>query len=179
MSAAPGAAPSYRSSAASVESSRKGEPGSQRRSTRSRGSSLPRAVCRSRALSPPPPAARASRSRSSPTRRRCSASLRSNSALPGWAWEVSPALMLAISRSAQSQRTRYGCFFAPRSWAALARQRDQGLATVDPVADRDQDLGDLAVARALDRELHLHRLEHDQDLAFLHARSGLRAHVDH
>ena len=51
---APGASPSYMPCAASGESSRNGAPGSSRRSTRSRGSSLPRDVCRARAFSPPP-----------------------------------------------------------------------------------------------------------------------------
>src|SRR3546814_8483703 len=44
--------------------SRKGEPGSSSRSTRSRGSSLPRLVCRSRDFALPPSAASATRARS-------------------------------------------------------------------------------------------------------------------
>src|SRR5690348_6768463 len=57
---AAGAAPSYMPCAASGESSRNGEPGSSSARMRSRDSSLPRAVCFSRALSPPPAAARSS-----------------------------------------------------------------------------------------------------------------------
>ena len=47
----------YMPMAASGESSRNGVPGSSRLCTRSRGSSLPRAVCLARAASPPPMAA--------------------------------------------------------------------------------------------------------------------------
>ncbi len=49
-----GAASSYMPCAASGDSSRKGVPGSSSICTRSRGSSLPRAVCLARAASPPP-----------------------------------------------------------------------------------------------------------------------------
>ena len=51
---APGTSPWYRSHAASWPISRNGEPGSSNRSTRSRGSSLPRATWRSRCFSLPP-----------------------------------------------------------------------------------------------------------------------------
>ena len=51
--------PSYMPFAASGDSSRNGEPGSSSRSTRSRGSSLPRSVWRLRLFSSPPSAARA------------------------------------------------------------------------------------------------------------------------
>src|SRR4051794_31578921 len=64
---APGASPSYIPCAASGESSRNGAPLSSSRSTRSRGSSLPREVWRSRARSPPPIRTRASCSRRSAT----------------------------------------------------------------------------------------------------------------
>ncbi len=57
---APGHSSSYMPSAASGATSRKGLPGSSRPSTRSRGSSLPRLTCRSRARSGPPSAAAAS-----------------------------------------------------------------------------------------------------------------------
>ncbi|CAM5668653.1 hypothetical protein SALBM311S_12139 [Streptomyces alboniger] len=50
MTPAAGACPSYIPSAARGASLRKGEPGSRRVSTRSRGSSFPRAVRRARAL---------------------------------------------------------------------------------------------------------------------------------
>ena len=63
--------------------------------------------------------------------------------------------------------------------ASLARQLDQGLAAIHLVADGDQDLGDLPVARALDRELHLHRLEHDQDVALGDRGAGVGADLDH
>src|SRR3954470_22578519 len=62
---AAGTASSYSSHPASGESSRNGEPGSSRRSTRSRTSILPRSVCRARARSSPPRRTSASRSRSS------------------------------------------------------------------------------------------------------------------
>jgi len=61
---AAGASESYMPCALSCQSSRKGEPGSSRRSTRSRGKSLPRATCRSRMRSGPPSAALATVSRS-------------------------------------------------------------------------------------------------------------------
>src|SRR4051812_39335016 len=62
---AAGTTSSYSSYPASGESSRNGEPGSSRRSTRSRTSILPRSVCRARARSSPPRRTSASRSRSS------------------------------------------------------------------------------------------------------------------
>ena len=68
MMPAPGASSSYMPSAASGDSSRNGEAGSSSPATRSRGSSLPRAVCRSLARCGPPRAATASRSLSSPAR---------------------------------------------------------------------------------------------------------------
>src|ERR1700743_3825413 len=49
--------PSYILFAASGDSSRNGEPGSSRCSTRARGRSLPRSVCRLRERSSPPSAA--------------------------------------------------------------------------------------------------------------------------
>src|SRR4051812_25373424 len=62
---AAGTTSSYSSYPASGESSRNGEPGSSRRSTRSRTSIFPRSVCRTRARSSPPRRTSASRSRSS------------------------------------------------------------------------------------------------------------------
>ena len=59
-----------------ADSSRNGEPGSSRASTRSRGSSLPRSTCRCRARSGPPSRAVASRSRSSSTSAVCALTLR-------------------------------------------------------------------------------------------------------
>src|SRR5436190_23593218 len=59
--------PSYILLAASGDSSRNGEPGSIRRSTRSRGNSLPRWVCLFLLFSSPPSAARAIFSFSSAT----------------------------------------------------------------------------------------------------------------
>src|SRR6185312_10939088 len=76
MSPAAGAASSYIPCAASGDSSRNGEPGSSRARMRSRGSSLPRATCFSRALAPPPSAVRARAAFSS------SVSLRRWAALP-------------------------------------------------------------------------------------------------
>ena len=55
----------YRSWPASGESSRKGEPGSRRASTRCRASILPRAVCSARARGPPPSCATAVAERTS------------------------------------------------------------------------------------------------------------------
>ena len=72
MIPAPGHSSSYMPSAASGATSRSGLPGSSRSSTRSRGSSLPRATWRSRARSGPPSAALASLSRSCSTSARCS-----------------------------------------------------------------------------------------------------------
>jgi hypothetical protein len=54
MMPAAGTAPSYMFHAASCDSSRNGEPTSSKRRMRSRGSSLPRLRCFSRAASPPP-----------------------------------------------------------------------------------------------------------------------------
>src|SRR5215207_6752653 len=65
ISPAPWMSSSYMPCAASGPSSRKGEPGSTRRSTRSRGRSLPRARCRSRARFGPPFATAARRRASS------------------------------------------------------------------------------------------------------------------
>src|SRR2546426_2522519 len=67
MMPALGALSSYMPNAASCESSRKGEPGSSSRRRRSRGSSLPRARCFSRAASSPPWAARSTLARRSVT----------------------------------------------------------------------------------------------------------------
>src|SRR5262245_37758825 len=64
---AEGAAPSYTSHAARAFSSRNVEPGSTSRSMRSRAVSFPRERCRSTALSPPPRATAAVRSRNSAT----------------------------------------------------------------------------------------------------------------
>src|SRR4051794_32114021 len=62
------------------ESSRKGEPWSRRAWTRSRGSSLPRPRCRSRAALPPPCSTSARRAFRSATRPRIACALRANSA---------------------------------------------------------------------------------------------------
>src|ERR1700688_3818448 len=66
--------------AASAENSRNGEPGSTRRSMRSRATSLPRLRCRSTAIGPPPPRARARCSRKSSTSAAMAFALRSKSA---------------------------------------------------------------------------------------------------
>ena len=69
---APGASPSCIPKAASWPISRKGEPISSSRSTRWRGSSLPRATCRARVDSGPPKAAAVTRSRNSAAKPRLS-----------------------------------------------------------------------------------------------------------
>ena len=79
MMPAPWMSFAYMSSAASGDSSRNGEPGSISRSTRSRGSSLPRATWRSRCLSGPPAAASARLAASSATSARMAAALALNS----------------------------------------------------------------------------------------------------
>ncbi len=67
ISPAAGTSPPYMPCAASGPSSRKGEPGSSRASTRSRGSILPRSRWRTRAAGPPPSRARATVARRSST----------------------------------------------------------------------------------------------------------------
>src|SRR5690348_2161421 len=90
MSPAAGAASSYMPCAANGDSSRNGEPGSSRARMRSRGSSLPRATCFSRAFSPPPSAVRASWVFNS------SVSLRRFAALPR---KASLLLSMAVERT--------------------------------------------------------------------------------
>src|SRR5256885_2591565 len=85
---APGAWPSYRSHAASAESSRKPVSGSRSRSIRSRAVSFPRERCFSSAASPPPRATSAVRSRSSAT----SSSIRARRRASGEACEVRTAI---------------------------------------------------------------------------------------
>ncbi len=82
MRPAPWIASSYMPSAASGDSSRNGVPGSMSRSTRSRGSSLPRPAWRSRALAGPPMAASARRSFNSADSALTCAALVRNSRLP-------------------------------------------------------------------------------------------------
>ena len=79
MMPAPWMSSLYRPSAASADSSRNGEPGSISRSTRSRGSSLPREACRSLSFSGPPAAASARFSARSATSARMAAALALNS----------------------------------------------------------------------------------------------------
>src|SRR5574337_62687 len=83
ISPAQGAASRYMPCAASGAISRNGVPGSSSMRTRSRGRSLPRAVCLARAASPPPAAARSICSRRSSTSARIAAALAWNSALRG------------------------------------------------------------------------------------------------
>src|SRR5687768_9913914 len=83
MTPAPGASSSYIPVAASADSSRKGLPGSSSASTRSRGSSLPRATCRSRLFAGPPSRTVSSRSRRSAASPRLTSALRANASLPG------------------------------------------------------------------------------------------------
>ncbi len=83
-------------------------PGSHRRSTRSRASSLPRATCRSRASSPPPARARARRCSSSSISARCSSrSLRADQRLIAGADRHQRLLELdAVARHAAPARRR-------------------------------------------------------------------------
>src|ERR1700722_20191377 len=71
--------PPYSPKAASGDNSRNAVPGSIRRSTRRRAGILPRAVCRARDASPPPPATSLSLSRSSATNARMTSALRAKS----------------------------------------------------------------------------------------------------
>src|SRR5512137_127576 len=79
MIPADGAALSYMSYAASCDSSRNGVPGSSSIWTRSRGSSLPRAVCLARASGPPPTATALTFSFRSATSARMASALPRNS----------------------------------------------------------------------------------------------------
>ena len=69
--------------AASCDSSRNGEPGSSSARTRSRGSSLPRARCRSRAAAPPPCLIAATLARRSRTKASIAAALARNASARG------------------------------------------------------------------------------------------------
>src|SRR5438552_5822688 len=89
---APGASPSYIACAASWPISRNGVPGSSSWFTRSRGSSLPRAVCLSRAASPPPCAASATFALRSATSVRIAAVLARNSSERGSIWLFSTCM---------------------------------------------------------------------------------------
>src|SRR5690606_8558109 len=83
MMPALGASPPYMPQAASWPISRNGVPGSSSFSTRSRGSSLPRAVCLARAVSPPPRWTSAAFARKSSTSERIVSALAWNSAERG------------------------------------------------------------------------------------------------
>src|SRR5690349_19468044 len=96
MMPAPGTSPSYISPAASWPISRNGEPGSSSRSTRSRGSSLPRSTCRLRCFSGPPLAASATSARSfSASARLCAARARNSSLSVAILLSIRGALILA------------------------------------------------------------------------------------
>src|SRR4051794_746609 len=151
---APGAAPSYRPWAASGESSRNGEPRSSSRSTRSRGSSLPRATWRSAARGPPPARASASCSRRSSTSARCAASLAAK-APPRRLTALSSTTLIA--RTGLPSRHRRG----PGDGARSSRgptDRDEQLAATHAVAGDDGEALDDAGLGRDDLELHLHRL---------------------
>src|SRR5574337_985683 len=92
---AQGASPSYMPWAASWPISRKGVPGSSSCATRSRGSSLPRAVCLARAASPPPCWAAVTWARRSSTRLRRVSALALNSAERGLIWVFRISICLA------------------------------------------------------------------------------------
>src|SRR5690242_9176549 len=96
MIPAPWMSPSYMPKAASGDSSRNGEPGSIKRSTRSRGKSLPRSEWRLRDRSSPPSAAVASHAFSSSTSVRIADAFFS---------KIAPAAVLADP----SLLTRYSC----------------------------------------------------------------------
>ena len=83
MMPAPGASLLYMPIAASCAISRNGDPGSSSARTRSRGSILPRAVCRARACSPPPSETCAILSRRSATSAAMAVALAAKSALRG------------------------------------------------------------------------------------------------
>src|SRR6476661_750796 len=64
-----------------------------------------------------------------------------------------------------------------RTLAGMATSRLQGhqhRVCLDEVARRGTHFGNDAIARRLQRELHLHRLDHHQLLARLHTVAGLR-----
>ena len=83
MMLADGAALSYIFSAANCENSRNGMPGSSSIFTRSRGNSLPRAVCFLRASSPPPKASFSQCARKSSTKACMACALAANSSERG------------------------------------------------------------------------------------------------
>src|SRR5574338_191941 len=102
---AQGASPPYMPWAASWPISRKGVPGSSSCATRSRGSSLPRAVCLARAASPPPCCAAVTWARRSSTRLRRVSALALNSAERGLIWVFRISICLApLPWTAASQR---------------------------------------------------------------------------
>src|SRR5215831_11036089 len=84
MIPAPGASSPYMPNAASCDNSRNGEPGSRSSRRRSRGRSLPRATCLSRAACSPPSAVRATLSRRSATSAAIAPAFRLNSGEPGF-----------------------------------------------------------------------------------------------
>src|SRR5690348_742819 len=106
---AAGAASSYMPCAASGESSRNGEPGSSRARMRSRGSSLPRAACLSRAFAPPPAAARSSCALRSATSACNRSALARNSALLG-STRVSSTGMLNVHHGRRCMQTQARAF---------------------------------------------------------------------
>jgi len=89
---AQGASSLYMPNAASCENSRKGEPGSSRLRTRSRGSNLPREVWRSRDVSPPPISATATFARKSATSAAMASLLVLNSAERVWIFVLRTAI---------------------------------------------------------------------------------------
>src|SRR5690242_10414719 len=163
MIPAPGASSSYMPKAASGESSRKGEPGSSRRRKRSRGSSLPRAVCFARAASSPPCAARSTLARQSATSAAIAVAL---------AWNSFEAGLSLLRMAGMSPAARGQPFFD----LVQPVRAPEGLAVDDDVrraecADRDRlvHFGPGAV---------LHRLIADSRAHLLGVQPELRAYRD-
>ena len=118
------------------ESSRNGAPGSRRRSTRSRGSSLPRAVWRSRERCAAAGRARAPALAQVGDQRRWLVRRKSSS----WRRNVS-------TRSRRCRRAGHLCRYG-RSCRSPPRRARPGLRPVDAVAGADEHVGDDAVGGA-------------------------------
>src|SRR5260370_23230589 len=135
-----GASPSYMPCAASWPISRKGVPGSSSCSTRSRGSSLPRAVCLSRAAGPPPCSAFDAFALRSSTNVRIASALARNSADCGLTWVfricMSRSLIPWVQVSLQGLQRRVIALFPRLSAAdahASAPQQSVGQVVDKPV----------------------------------------------
>src|SRR4051812_2949061 len=175
---APGASSWYMPFAASWPISSRGEPGSSSRVTRSRGSSLPRATCRSRCLSGPPSAALATWLRSSSASARLCAAKRRKVSAPSSIFEVicainnlrsgracrSPPLLFLRGKGRkalrQAQGERCGCAYPSCVHRLLADQvainADHVDAEQDDVlgADPGRLVGDEAPGDKRDRRAH-------------------------